>query len=154
MTVRITKGGVPSSEIKSAKWNDARWNKEPYEPNPDQWEVYGRLKVSKAVIAMSEGISMFTVNNALRRPEIRQAYEKGRAMAIIGLRQKQLSVALSGSERMLIYCGKQFGDQHDDPTFDDDDFNEQREPSRHTWEGELHRMMEQMAQKVEASGGD
>ena len=46
--------------------------------------------------------------------------EKGKALGKMGIRRKQMEVALQGNPTMLIWAGKQFLGQADSPISDDD----------------------------------
>ena len=46
--------------------------------------------------------------------------ERGKALGKMGIRRKQMEVALQGNPTMLIWCGKQWLGQNDSPINDDD----------------------------------
>ena len=115
---------------------------------PDQWEIYGRLDLTRKQISQLEGLSLAQVGQLMRRADLKAAWDKGRAQTIVALRQKQINLALGGSERMLIHTGLHFAEQGaDGPIREPDTY----EPSRHSWDAELRQCMEGMRAALEAS---
>ena len=98
--------------------------------DPKQLEVFGRLRMTRHQIAAYYGVSDGVIQYQMNKPEIRNAYDRGMAQTIIGVRQKQLTVALGQSEQrngagevispaippnadMLKYVGRHMADQTD-----------------------------------------
>lgn len=100
--------------------------------SPDKFEVYGRLDLNNTHMAMMERCSRDSIRRAFQNPEIREAYEAGRAEAVVAIRQKQLSVALAGDGHMLRYVGEKLADQRDDV---ERGGVESFQPDQHTWDG-------------------
>ena len=78
----------------------------PVEIKLDQIEVFGRLKMTRAQIAQWYGITEAQVATLFRKPEVRIAYDKGRAETVVAVKQKQLQVALNGNVTMLMHTGR------------------------------------------------
>ena len=74
-----------------------------------QAEVFGRLRFDNSQIADYFGVSAGTIRNAMRRAELADAFRRGSAETVLAHRQKTLSLALAGSERMLIATADTFG---------------------------------------------
>lgn len=120
-----------------------------------QMEVFGRLRMSIYQIASYYGLAPSVIHNLLRRPDLKQAYERGRAETVVAIRQKQLQLALGSDKtpanvQMLIHAGYMFGDQNKEGIPDEpEDF----EPSRFSWDSELKkRLKAARAQLVEGTG--
>jgi len=77
----------------------------------EQIEVFGRLRIGNAVMAEYYGISPSTMSTYMNRTDFKAAYNRGRAETVIAVRQKQLTNALAGDNRMLIFAGEHFADQ-------------------------------------------
>ena len=78
-----------------------------------QFSVFGRLDLSVKTMSQFIGMSLPLTYTLLRRSDYAQAYNRGRAEAVVAVRQKQLAMALdpNGSERMVIHAGIHFGEQ-------------------------------------------
>ena len=121
----------------------------------DQMEVFGRLRMSLYQIASYYGLAVTVIHNLMRRPDLRQAYDRGRAETIVAIRQKQLQLALgtekvAANPQMLIHAGYMFGDQTKEGIPDEpEDF----EPSRFSWDTELKkRLNKARAQIIDGTG--
>lgn len=77
--------------------------------SPDKFEVYGRLNLSPKEISQLEGITPAQVAQIMRRPELREGYDRGRAQCVLALRQKVVSMALAGDTRVLLHAVEKFG---------------------------------------------
>lgn len=107
--------------------------------HPERWGVYGRLKLTNTQIAALEGLTPHQVAHLKRRPDLRAAYDKGRGEAVVAIRQKQLQLALAGSERMLIHAGREFADQGSDEAPPDD-----YETGRYSWDAQMRKRLQDL----------
>ena len=114
----------------------------------DQVEVFGRLRMTHKQIAQYYNLSEGQIAYALRRPDLRAAFEKGRAETVVAIRQKQLQMALAGNVTMLLHAGFQFGEQEKELAPEPENF----EPSRFSWDVEMRKRVE--AAKAALSGGE
>lgn len=67
----------------------------------EQFEVFGRLRLSHHLMASYLSVPKITVGTLMRRADFRMAYERGRAETVIALRQKEVSLALAGDTKIL-----------------------------------------------------
>lgn len=102
MPVTITSAKVPAPKMRRKF-------------SADKFEMYGRMKLSQNAIAGLERASNHTIQKALNIPELREAYEFGKAETISAIRKKQLTTALNGNVQMLIHVGHHFADQDQPP---------------------------------------
>jgi len=110
----------------------------------DQFEVFGRLNMTHSQIAAYYGITRGQAVYLMKKPEVRNAYDLGRAQTVIAVRQKQLQLALAGNVQLLIHAGVQFGDQErEGPIQEPQDF----EPSRFSWDAKLKKEVTDLRQK-------
>lgn len=79
----------------------------------NELEKLCRLHVTQAEAAAYFGVSVRAVEAALQKPELREAWEQGRANGLLSLKRAQMTKALSGNPTMLIWLGKQLLGQKD-----------------------------------------
>lgn len=96
--------------------------------DPKQVEVFGRLRLSTDHMAQYYGISSSAMAYHLSKPEVREAYDRGRAGMVIAVRQKQVQVAMgyaatynaegklltpaaAPDRALLMYVGRHLADQ-------------------------------------------
>lgn len=69
---------------------------------------WAKTGASQGDIANRLGISLSTIERALRKPKYREALLAGRGELNISLRAKQVQVALAGNVQMLKWLGEQY----------------------------------------------
>ena len=75
---------------------------------------FASLNATKQEVAAFFGVSESTVDHRFHtEPELREAWEKGRATGKLSLRRKQTELAQAGNVTMLIWLGKQLLGQKD-----------------------------------------
>lgn len=121
------------------------------EMTPDQVEVFGRLRMDFKQIGQYYGVTAGTIRNVMRREDMQTAYDRGRAETIVALRQKQLQMALAGSERMLIHAGALFGDTSD---LEEAPKSTEEQRSRFSWEDGIAARADAVLAKLRDEGGN
>lgn len=118
-------------------------NRTPYSPPPEKYEAYGRLHLDLGEIAALEQVSRAQVGQAMRRPDVKQAYEGGRAQTSMALRQKMITMALAGDSRLLVHAGEKFARLGKDapPT------PETYAPGQHSWDEQAEHTLKKLRQK-------
>lgn len=114
--------------------------------DPEQVEIFGRLRLSRDYIAKWYGITTSQVEKIFKRTEIRAAYDRGRAQIVVALRQKQLELALGNESkkiapdvRLLLHAGEHFADQQRGAVQEEvDDY----QPGRFSWDVEMKKRLE------------
>lgn len=76
-------------------------------------EKLARLQCTQPEIAAYFGVRLNSVEAALRKPAMREAYERGQKSGLVSLRRAQFQAALRGNPTMLIWMGKQLLGQRD-----------------------------------------
>lgn len=129
---------------------------------PAQLEVFGRLRMTPSQIASYYGLTIHQIRGLLRRADLKEAYERGRAETVVAIRQTQLRVALGTTSedgktvippnvQMLIHAGYMFGDQTKDGIEDEpEDFN----PSRFSWDTEMKERIAKARAEVLGDGAE
>lgn len=131
MPIHISKAGA-KPEFTATSQPVRRSGNQKINLPPERFEAYGRVNCTPTDIAAAEGLTRAQVNAFLRsRPELKEAYERGRARCKIAIRQKQVQMALAGSERLLIHAGYHFADQEQQPS---PQLPDRAENSQSTWD--------------------
>jgi hypothetical protein len=73
------------------------------------------MQCAQAQIADSLGVGHATIERRLPRPEYREVMKRGYALGRISLRRMQMQVARAGNTAMLIWLGKQYLGQSNNP---------------------------------------
>jgi len=73
------------------------------------------MQCAQAEIADSLGVGHATIERRLPRPEYREVMKRGYALGRISLRRMQMQVARAGNTAMLIWLGKQYLGQSNNP---------------------------------------
>lgn len=87
---------------------------------PEELERLASLQCTQAEIAAYFKVTSKAVEKALKKPEFRDAYERGVNTGLISLRRAQFKAALGGNPTMLIWMGKQCLGQRDSQQFEAD----------------------------------
>lgn len=85
-------------------------------------EKMAAILMSQEEIAHMHGISRVALGVKLKnKPELREAFDRGRAIAKMRLREAQMKYALKGNTPLLIHLGKQHDvlGQHERPPIND-----------------------------------
>ena len=84
---------------------------------PKQGLIYGYFKATHETMAILEGCSTDTIRRAMQdeNSEFCIAYKKGYAGMRMKLSEAQLKTAMDGNSTLLIWLGKQYLGQSDDP---------------------------------------
>lgn len=96
-------------------WPGRRVRSDRIELDLHRLEMLGTFYITVQEAATVFGVSRSTMTRRLSEPEYREAWEKGRAKTRRALRQKQIDRAMEGSDRMLIWLGKQLLGQANEP---------------------------------------
>jgi hypothetical protein len=80
-----------------------------------QLEKLSALQCSQAEIAEWFRVGHATIERRLQRPEYREVMARGRALGRISLRRMQWQAARAGNAAMLIWLGKQYLGQSNNP---------------------------------------
>jgi hypothetical protein len=105
--------------IKRGKRGGADAGAEKIEFNYDLVEGLGKIGATQREMALFFGVAQITIErrmtpgNAYHDPLFFAAYEKGAGQLFVGLRRKQIEIALNGDRTMLIWLGKNLLGQTD-----------------------------------------
>jgi len=76
-------------------------------------EKLAQLGATQIEIARFVGVAFSTLEERLKQPDYREAYERGIGNLHMSLKRKQVEMALAGDRTMLIWLGKNYLGQRD-----------------------------------------
>lgn len=77
--------------------------------------LYASDMITQSELAEILGVTQQAISKMLKKPDYREAWERGRSNTRRALRRAQIDAALEGDRTMLVWTGKQYLDQRDSP---------------------------------------